>query len=149
MILWAALVTTLGWAQGANPPPLELKPQDEVALHAFMATLFKGTQGDARKGRRYLPAAIFQESEVARLVAMSRDIALWRRETGANTAGFEQAHQAEPEAAKRSPRILFRSPINENMSTYLRERVGEELYSRLLKHCRDSIKMRASPLQVK
>lgn len=54
---------------------IEIQSPEDLALVVFMRSVFARTQGDARIARGYLSDKLFTDDELARLVAVSKDVA--------------------------------------------------------------------------
>jgi len=109
---------------GAAEPQRAPNAMDEASLYFFMHSLYRRTQGDPRKGRRYVQHAPFNEVEIAKLVGVSRSFAF-------------TYHDKISALRTRQPAI----------SDELRSRLGASLYLKVLQYCRQSVepRMRSVP----
>jgi len=118
LFLLPAVVTTTAGAT----------PIDEAALHFLLKSLSDHARGDIVRGRHYLPATVFSDGDVARLIAVSREYAQSKRSARRRPAPGQPVYPL--------------SPIDGDVSRYLKDRLGPALYAKTLEFCRQTIEPR-------
>lgn len=148
-MMFLIFCVALAGVQAPGPP--EVRSQEELAVMVFMRSLFARTHGDSAAARKYLPATLFTDDEVAKLVAISKDVAALAPAKQSEgkwdfpvvAASDSPPVSQDPSAPKRQ--IVLLVPVGPRLGDYVVARLGEDLYKKVRAHAVSLVKMKSVP----